>query len=288
MFSTNCNHNFNVEVAIQTNERASVIVTNIAFLIKYHMANEDKKYFHEGRYWAYYSLTALEKLHPYATYKQIKVAVRQAVEAGILIKGRFNKLKQDKTTWYALTDKALEIFGLKSDTYKSENAETRINSDEPSRAHPSALEGSPLPIKQSNKNNNNIQAHKEPDISNSDIKRVIDYYVLKTKKHNKRYKYTPKRIKLIEEALKTFQVEECIKAIDGNFKNPWNQGYSKDEKGNWTTQKTHNAYNSLELIFRNEEKIEQFISYLDIDFDYKPKKSANTSSDTRYFDPGMY
>ena len=67
--------------------------------------------FYEGRTWSYDTLTALEEWLPFLTRKQIRGAIDRLVELGVLIKGNFNKTKQDRTTWYAFQDE--ERFAVK-------------------------------------------------------------------------------------------------------------------------------------------------------------------------------
>lgn len=88
-------------------------------------------------------------------------------------------------------------------------------------------------------------------ISNKDdaIKIVFDYWVLVMNKTS-RSTLDSKRRKEISKALENLTIEQCKLAILGCSKTLWNMG--KDPKN--TT-----LYNSLNLIFRNQDKIETFI-----------------------------
>ena len=64
-----------------------------------------KQHFHDGRYWTYSSIATLHKSYfPFFSEGQIRRAIDSLFKQNIIIKGNYNKLKYDKTTWYALTD----------------------------------------------------------------------------------------------------------------------------------------------------------------------------------------
>jgi hypothetical protein len=67
-----------------------------------------------------------------------------------------------------------------------------------------------------------------------------------------RAKLAQKRSKLIEAALVLYGLDECLKAVDGCAKSDWHM--ARDARNRTT------FYNSVELIFRDCEKIERFIS----------------------------
>ncbi len=101
-------HNFNVEVARRYGVPEAIFIHNLYFWIDKNQCNG--RHFYEGRSWTYNSLSALERLFPYFTRKQIRTIIDHCVGAGVVIKGNFNKEGYDKTTWFALTDEVLEIY----------------------------------------------------------------------------------------------------------------------------------------------------------------------------------
>lgn len=68
-----------------------------------------------------------------------------------------------------------------------------------------------------------------------------------------RSKLDDKRRRLIKAALKNYSVEDLKAAIDGCRASPWHMG--KNDR--------RQKYNGLDLILRNAEKIDQFMSYRD-------------------------
>ncbi|GKS62473.1 hypothetical protein YTPLAS21_19310 [Candidatus Nitrosocosmicus sp.] len=124
---------------------------------------------------------------------------------------------------------------------------------------------------------------KSPSVSSSEVNEkdlskqvdeVLDYYVERQVTNKRLFKRTDKRRAVVRKALKLYTVEECKQAIDGNLKNPWNQTGDPSRK-------------KIELILRDSEKIEQYIGYLDVDFD-KPNQPTQKTQNQAYYDPGMH
>lgn len=101
-------HRFNVEIAAQYDMSVSVFLSNIAFWIHHNSAN--KINFHDGRYWTYNSRRAFSIVLSYWSEDQIKTIVTKCKKEGLLLTGNYNKKIYDKTNWYTLTDKGMELF----------------------------------------------------------------------------------------------------------------------------------------------------------------------------------
>lgn len=95
-------HSFDVELAKEKGIIIAIMLQSFSFWIKHNEAN--KKNFHEGRYWTYNSLKALEEIFPYLTKRQIEYNLNKMIEDNIIVKGNFNKNQYDRTNWYTLTD----------------------------------------------------------------------------------------------------------------------------------------------------------------------------------------
>lgn len=65
--------------------------------------------FYEGRYWTYNSLSALERLFPFWTRRQIERIIRDLKKAGVLLTGHYSKNSYDRTTFYAIDESRLPI-----------------------------------------------------------------------------------------------------------------------------------------------------------------------------------
>ena len=66
---------------------------------------------------------------------------------------------------------------------------------------------------------------------------------------------TPKRRKLIQNAIDTYGVDTCKTAIDGCKLSPWHQGHNPSGK----------RYDSIELILRDAQHIESFCEWTETD-----------------------
>lgn len=89
---------------------SAVFLDYIAFWLKGNAANKQQRNFHEGRYWTYNTLDALHTIFPGWSKDTIRGIIRKCVKNGLLIISNFNKKKYDRTSWYTLTDKAIEYY----------------------------------------------------------------------------------------------------------------------------------------------------------------------------------
>ena len=103
-------HLCDVDVAIKYGVEVSIFLENISFLIKHNYSND--KNFHEGRYWTYNTQEAMIDFFPYWSRDQIKRIIKKAFDSNLLLKGNFNKLAYDRTTWFSLTDYGHDLYGL--------------------------------------------------------------------------------------------------------------------------------------------------------------------------------
>ena len=100
-------HHFNIEIAQEYGLVEAIILNNLWFWVKKNEANET--HFHDGEYWTYNSIKAMEILHPYLTEKKIRNAINHLKNEGIIIIGNYNKSPYDRTAWYAFTQKGKSI-----------------------------------------------------------------------------------------------------------------------------------------------------------------------------------
>lgn len=101
-------HSFNTEIAKAYGVKEAVLIQNLYFWIIKNEANG--RHYYEGRNWTYNSLSALEKLFPYFTRKQLRTVIGNCVAKGAVIKGNFNKKGYDKTNWFALSEEVLRVY----------------------------------------------------------------------------------------------------------------------------------------------------------------------------------
>lgn len=97
-------HFFDVEVAQMVGVHAAILLENIAHWCEHSKANCTN--FHDGRYWISNSLKDFTGMFPYIKPHGIRTALDKLKDAGLIVVGNYNKSAYDRTSWYALTEKA--------------------------------------------------------------------------------------------------------------------------------------------------------------------------------------
>lgn len=103
-------HHFDIEIAQQYGVNVAIFLNNMAFWIQKNVANN--RHFHDGRCWTYNSVEAYSHLFPYWTQRQIGTVINHCISHGLILKGNFNNVQYDRTSWYALTDKAHKLLNI--------------------------------------------------------------------------------------------------------------------------------------------------------------------------------
>lgn len=100
---------FDKRVAKFVGVDAAMIFNHMAFLIT---ANEDAgRNYHDGKHWSYMTAKEIANKLEVLNERQVKYIIIQLEEAGLLESANYNKLKCDKTKWYALTDLGRKAYG---------------------------------------------------------------------------------------------------------------------------------------------------------------------------------
>ena len=101
-------HYFNTDFAARYSVAAAIIAQNFWYWVR---ENEKigKNHF-KGRYWIYDSVREMSEIFYYLTPNKIRGAVDLLVQEGVLMKSNFNKVKYDRTSWYAFTDYGQSIY----------------------------------------------------------------------------------------------------------------------------------------------------------------------------------
>ena len=100
-------HSFDIDIAKRYGIVEAIMLNNIHFWVEKNRANE--VHFHDGRYWFYNTNKAFSTLFPYLSEKQVYNAIAHLTKEGIILKGNYNKTKQDRTLWYAISDLGYSI-----------------------------------------------------------------------------------------------------------------------------------------------------------------------------------
>lgn len=100
-------YHFDGDVAEKYGTDCAVFIAPMQYWIAKNAANE--RHFYEGRYWTYNSLSALERLFPFWSRRQIERIIRDLKKAGVLLVGHYSKNAYDRTTFYAIDESRLPI-----------------------------------------------------------------------------------------------------------------------------------------------------------------------------------
>ena len=100
-------HHFDIDLAQKYGLLEAILLNHFQFWIAKNEANELN--YHDGAYWTFNSIKAIENLFPYASGRQIRYALDHLLESGLIQKGNYNKSAYDRTLWYAFTEKGKSI-----------------------------------------------------------------------------------------------------------------------------------------------------------------------------------
>lgn len=101
-------HYFDINIATKYGMLEAVLLENIHYWTEKNRT--EGRNFYDGKYWTYNSVKKFAELFPYASENQIKYALKNLREEGIVEVGNYNQHKMDKTLWYSLTEKGECLF----------------------------------------------------------------------------------------------------------------------------------------------------------------------------------
>ena len=94
------NFSFDGDFAKEHGVNEAIMYQYFSYWIAKNKAND--KHFYDGYTWTYNSQKALTELFPFWNRAKIQRIVSSLENQGLLIKGNYNQLAYDRTTWYAL------------------------------------------------------------------------------------------------------------------------------------------------------------------------------------------
>lgn len=100
-------HTFDTGIAETLGLHAAIVFNHIVYWLKINCRKENAN-FYEGKYWMYETQKQMADFFGYLKEDDVWKAIKKLLDAGLLIKGNFNKSPFDKTGWYTTTDQ--EIF----------------------------------------------------------------------------------------------------------------------------------------------------------------------------------
>lgn len=102
-------HSFSVELASKIGLVEALVLGHLYHWCVGNSDNEDM--FKDGHVWAYITRKRINEQYPYLTEDKIRGALNRLEKKGLILVSNYNKIKIDKTNWYALTNEAYCLFG---------------------------------------------------------------------------------------------------------------------------------------------------------------------------------
>lgn len=103
-------HSFSVVLAQKIGLEESIILQHLFHWCRANADNEDM--YKDEMIWVYITRKRINETYKYLSEGKIKGVINRLSKNGYIKIANYNKLKIDKTNWYALTDKGYELFGI--------------------------------------------------------------------------------------------------------------------------------------------------------------------------------
>lgn len=113
------------EVAEEVGANAAIILEYIVNEILINIRR--REHYYDGNYWMKRSYNNLVKDLMFLSRRQMLDAVKKLVDGGYIVKGDYNTHWIEKDNWYALTNKAKEIYNINFRGNENENNRHRRN-----------------------------------------------------------------------------------------------------------------------------------------------------------------
>ena len=161
-------HSFTTHIAEMVGMDGAVFLQHFYF---WHLKNKgNNKHKHQGKYWTYNSINGFKEMFTYLSKNQIYYSLKKLEKKGYILKGNFNKIGYDRTSWYALTNKALRLF--------IEGTSSKGQIDMTKRANGVAKKGEPIPYTDTFTDNYKLEKVKKFQIRNKQYKKNPDEFKL--------------------------------------------------------------------------------------------------------------
>ena len=126
-------HSFTTHIAEMVGMDGAVFLQHFYF---WHLKNKgNNKHKHQGKYWTYNSINGFKEMFTYLSKNQIYYSLKKLEKKGYILKGNFNKIGYDRTSWYALTNKALRLF-VEGTSSKGQIEVTKRANGDPKKGEP--------------------------------------------------------------------------------------------------------------------------------------------------------
>ena len=148
---------------------AALIFNKIQHYVEYH--RNEKTNFHDDLHWSYNTHEGFVKQFPYYTKRQIRTAIDKLIEHKLIVKGNYNKFKNDKTLWYSIHPE----IGLTLKSHQESWTDFEVTSSYDFKVTSTYdLNDTPLPIKTSKDQYSNKEFELESEKRTSNPDEVFD------------------------------------------------------------------------------------------------------------------
>lgn len=108
---------FSALVAKDVGVEEAVMLSNLYFWVEKN--KNDARNLRDGKYWTFNSVSGFTEQFEFWSSSQIRRILKNLKAKGYIETGRYNRLGYDKTTWYTVTEKTVELIESDSEFVKS-------------------------------------------------------------------------------------------------------------------------------------------------------------------------
>lgn len=142
------NLNLNEQLLRDTKDaHICIFIANLAAWLRTNIDKEkyEQRNIREGQCWSYNSIKDFKNYFDFWSIKNIRTIIKHCEQQGLIIISNFNKHKYDKTSWYTLTDKALQYYPILKEKIHTRASSIPINTDLSETANGKSGNGKPIP-----------------------------------------------------------------------------------------------------------------------------------------------
>lgn len=207
-------HSFNVEIAKEYGIVEAILLKHIYYWILKNKANN--KCFYDDNYWTYNSTKAFAELFPYLSKRQIEYSLKKLIDKGLIVKGNYNKVTYDRTSWYAITKLGYSI--LQNCEIEMTNLSNRNDENV-----------EPIPDINTNINNKKEIIKEKRYFEDDNLNALFKDFLLMRKKL--KAVNSDRAITVLINKLSKYDDKTKIKMIENSIENSWKGVYElKEEK----------------------------------------------------------
>lgn len=170
-------HTFNVSLAAEVGLNQAILLQHLYY---WHQINHKKKHnIKDGKVWTYNTVDEFAEIFPYLTSRQISYAFNSLEKAGFIETGNYNKASFDRTKWYTLTEKSLELFvnsNLQNVRSIKHNVKSNVQNVESNIQNVDTIPDNNTDSNTDNNTNTIIDVPSDDDIKGKIFFKIVEFY----------------------------------------------------------------------------------------------------------------